>query len=257
MAPRSRTSYATPALDKALDIVELLGVRHEALTLSGIAAALGRTRGELFRIVRTLEARGYLLRETGADAYRLTNRLFLTGVGRPETNTLLEVAFPEMRKLARILGSCNLTVPSGDHTVMIARIEEPTAIRLVVPVGHSLPLAESASGRTYLAFLPEAERNTLLRRLGPRIAKALRPELARIRARGFELAPSRNLIGITDVSVPIFEPHGQPGAFLNLPLLRKRQTPQSIDRMLTTIQEAAARITAELTLRRRLIAAAS
>ncbi len=251
MAPRNSAPYATPALDKALDIVELLGGRSEALTLSRIAAALGRARGEIFRVVRTLEARGYLVREPGGDAYRLTNRLFLIGIGRPQTNTLLEAAFPEMRKLARVFGSCNLTVPSGDHTVMIARIEEPTAIRLVVPLGHSLPVDQSASGRTYLAFLPEAERTALLRRLGPRVVKALRPELARIRARGFELAPSRNLVGISDVCVPMFGPDGQPHAFLNLPLLRKRQSPQSVDRMLATIQNAAARITADLASRRR------
>src|SRR5690606_10794944 len=52
--------YAVPALDKAFDVVELLASTPGGATLNEIATRLGRSMGELFRIVIALERRGLL-----------------------------------------------------------------------------------------------------------------------------------------------------------------------------------------------------
>ena len=58
--------YSAPALEKGLDILELLSRRSQSLTLSQIAAALGRSVNELFRMVQVLEARGYVANSMSA-----------------------------------------------------------------------------------------------------------------------------------------------------------------------------------------------
>ena len=71
-----RIRYAAPALEKGLDILELLASVSESLTHSEIASRLGRTVTEVFRMLVCLEERGYLSR-TGADErYQLTLKLF-------------------------------------------------------------------------------------------------------------------------------------------------------------------------------------
>ena len=56
-------SYAVPALEKALDVLELLSNAQKALGLNEIAEALNRSRPELFRVMVCLHNRGYLLRD--------------------------------------------------------------------------------------------------------------------------------------------------------------------------------------------------
>src|ERR1700751_5489577 len=71
-----RIRYAAPALEKGLDILELLASVSEALTHSEIANRLGRTITEVFRMLVCLEERGYISRTTSDERYQLTLKLF-------------------------------------------------------------------------------------------------------------------------------------------------------------------------------------
>ena len=52
--------YRAPALEKGLDVLELLASAKAPLTLSQISTRLDRSVSELFRMVQVLEARGYV-----------------------------------------------------------------------------------------------------------------------------------------------------------------------------------------------------
>lgn len=239
-------AYSVPALEKAIDIVELLARAPAPLTLSAIAGALGRSPSMIFRVLRTLEGRGYVAR--GADdGYALTNRLFEQGLQRRTTASLLEVAFPEMRALAARIGqSCHISVPSGARMVTVARVEDPGAASFVIPIGFTMPVAESASGRVYLALLPAAEQAARLAALPSAGRARLEQGLRRIRRRGFELAPSAGIAGITDLSFPLLDADGRPAACLAVPLARRLREPASMPALVEEVRRAAARIDAGL-----------
>ena len=55
-----RSRYPAPALEKGLDILELLASVSQALTHSEIANRLDRTLTEVFRMLVCLEERGYI-----------------------------------------------------------------------------------------------------------------------------------------------------------------------------------------------------
>jgi DNA-binding Lrp family transcriptional regulator len=92
--------YSVPALDKGLDIVELLAGRPEGLSLKQIADALGRTPTEIFRMLNHLLHRTYVRRFEPGGIYRLSLKLFELAHRFPPTARLLEVAVPAMRQLA-------------------------------------------------------------------------------------------------------------------------------------------------------------
>src|SRR5690606_35534132 len=90
---RTDRHYAAPALEKGLDILELLSAEGDGLTQHQIAQSLGRSASEIFRMLSVLERRGYLLR--AADGvYRLSLRMFELAHRHPPIRRLLTVAMP-------------------------------------------------------------------------------------------------------------------------------------------------------------------
>ena len=71
-----RARYAAPALEKGLDILELLAAASDALTHSEIATRLRRSVPEIFRMLVCLEERGYISRMGPDERYQLTLKLF-------------------------------------------------------------------------------------------------------------------------------------------------------------------------------------
>ncbi|MDQ2765259.1 MAG: helix-turn-helix domain-containing protein, partial [Pseudomonadota bacterium] len=97
--------YRAPALEKGLDILELLAIEEKPLTVSAIVQRLGRSTGELFRMIQVLEHRGFVAQDGGG--YVLTTRLFELGLKRPPVRNLAEIAMPVMRQLSSKIGqSC-------------------------------------------------------------------------------------------------------------------------------------------------------
>src|SRR5689334_16383793 len=72
----ARPAYSAPALEKGLDILELLAEERLPLTMRQIGDRLGRSKNELFRMIMVLLSRGYIAREERTDAFVLTQRLF-------------------------------------------------------------------------------------------------------------------------------------------------------------------------------------
>ena len=67
--------YSAPALEKGLDVLEILAAQPHSLSLQEIANRLQRTSNELFRMLDVLVRRGYLSRLPDST-YALTLRLF-------------------------------------------------------------------------------------------------------------------------------------------------------------------------------------
>jgi DNA-binding IclR family transcriptional regulator len=242
--------YRAPALDKGLDILELLAHAQAPFTMTGVAAAIGYSKGEIFRMLQVLEERGYIAR-VNDSGYVLTNRLFLLGMERPPVKSLVEAALPVMHRLAReVLQPCHLVVASGDQMVVIARIEPPDDLGFVVRVGHRLPLSRSTSGSVLFAFQSDEVRahwldlmdaaGTLQRRKGF-IAQA-----DSIRAQGYAMLPSSDVDAVTDLSAPILR-HGTAAGALTIPYVERRPVKVSMKNVLERLRKAVAEISQELT----------
>ena len=116
----AESRYRAPALEKGLEILELLSGQREPLTMAAISERLGRSTSEIFRMLQVLEQKGYIEKSPSGDGYRITNRLFTLGMAQPPVQTLVETALPVMRRLANAIGqSCHLAVPSSDQIVVI------------------------------------------------------------------------------------------------------------------------------------------
>ena len=75
-----RVSYAAPALEKGLDILELLASSGRPMGTRQLAEELGRSKNEIFRMVHVLLGRGYIQRDPATDLLMLSNKLFTLGM---------------------------------------------------------------------------------------------------------------------------------------------------------------------------------
>jgi DNA-binding IclR family transcriptional regulator len=205
---KAAVRYEAPALEKGLDILELLAGTTTAMNLSRISAAVGRSRSEMYRVLQVLERRHYLERQPDDDRYSLTNRLFLLGMERPAVKGLLEIALPMMHRLSEeIQQSCHLVVPSDQYMVVIARVESPYDLGLVVRIGHRRPLLEATSGMVLVAFQSEMVRAHWLQKYGTATRRpsraTLQETLTTIREQGYAAIPSTVVPGVTDLSAPV------------------------------------------------------
>ncbi|WP_121118259.1 IclR family transcriptional regulator [Croceibacterium ferulae] len=234
-----RGSYTAPALEKAFLIIELLASRPQGMLISEMATALGRSLGELFRIVVVMEEAGYLEKSPADDRYRVTYKFLDIAYRATPARRLTAAALPEMQALALTTGqSCHLVVVEGADGLVIAREENPGTRGFALRMGASIDLVTSCSGKVLLAFAAATEAGRLLDRVelvrGSPIGRAgLAEDLEQVRAAGYALRESPITRGVTDISYPIFSFGGTCMAALTVPFLELIDGSQSV-----TIKEA-------------------
>jgi len=242
--------YRAPALEKGLDVLELLAAQGGPLTTSQMAAHLGRSVSELFRMVLALEYRGYIALAEGREGYELTNKLFALGMAQTANRTLLDAALPVMNELTRNIGqSCHLAVPSGDQVVVVARIESPRDLGFSVRVGYRRPLLDAASGLVLFGHQSEAEQAVWRERLSANQSpERLESFVAKAEAaaqEGLVRSPSNFVDGVTDLCVPVLGAQGAV-ATLNVPFIISSPLPASVEEVIERLHEASARIAEQL-----------
>ena len=198
-------AYQVPAVDKALDILELLGDASQGMSLTGIAAALGRTKQELFRVLVRLQERGYLVRDD-AQVFRLSTKLFEIGSQHAGTQFLIARAMPHMERLARrIRQSCHLNIIAQNRMLVVARAEGDADVMLAVRIGATFELHRRVSGLVGLSLLPEHRREEYWKQAGetPASVRMYETQLAQIRKQGYAHEDSPIVLGVKDCAVAI------------------------------------------------------
>ncbi|ODT09627.1 MAG: hypothetical protein ABS35_42780 [Kaistia sp. SCN 65-12] len=240
-------NYGVPALDKALDILELLAGSREGMTLGEVAAAVDRSVNQIYRTLVTLERRGYLHRARPSGLYFLSMMMFELAHRQEPMRGLIDMALPAMRSLSEAIGqSCNLSIHEAGRVVVIAQIDSPSAFGFRVRAGATFPLLESPTGRLLMAFEPEERLSPWLGALDAAGASKMAASFAAIRERGFEEEKDALQPGVTDLAFPIRSRDGRVVAALTVPYVATSYSRRPIADVLAAAQEAAAAINAAI-----------
>ncbi len=226
--------YRAPALDKGLDILELLAREPGGMTRSEIVKAMGKSPSEIYRMLERLVARNYVSRSFEGDRYALTMKLFHLGATYPPLRRLVMNAQPLMDDFAnKALQSIHLVVEDMGQAHVIAQASSRSPWEFRLRIGALLDLLGTSSGKTLLAFQDDADAEHILkaasggrRKIPPEMAE----EFAIIKKQGYRLGASQQLVGVTDISVPIRSANGRTIAVLTCPFLpRVEAMPQDAD----------------------------
>jgi DNA-binding IclR family transcriptional regulator len=234
--------YTAPALEKGLDILEVLSRSQHPMTQKDLAAHVGRSVGEIYRMIQCLVSRNYVAQID--DSYAVTTKLFELSHLNPPTHRLLLEATPIMNKLASEFDqSCHLTVYNRGKQVVIAKVDTPSGMGFSLRVGSDLDVLISVSGRVLVAFQDEETRKlrvfeSLQRSPDQRADSQIDAVLDHIRSRGYESAPSSQVRGLYALSFPILDSRNHASAALTIPYAERID--QSQRKPINEIQEALA-----------------
>jgi DNA-binding IclR family transcriptional regulator len=213
-------AYSAPALEKGLDILEMLCSSDVPMSQKDIALRLGRSVGEIYRMLTCLVGRNYVAQVD--DSYTVTTKLFELSHINPPTHRLLVEANPIMQRLASALDqSCHLTIYGQGKQVVLCKADTPSGMGFSVRAGAELDVLISASGRVLLAFQDMETRTLRIQEAVQRRPEQFDPQMEQmletVRASGFESIPSVQVRGLYAVSFPVLDTQGHAIAALTVP----------------------------------------
>src|SRR5450830_65328 len=214
----------------------------QGMRVTHIAKDVGLTQGTTHRLLQSLVTEGMVEQDERSKLYRLGMDLFSLAARAGNSWDLRALCRPVLLRLCGSLGDTMfLLVRSRFDAVCVDRVDGPFPIRAFTgDIGGRVALGVGQGALAILAFLPEEERDEVIRYNLPRIREFgvfdevyLRTEIERIRQTGYAARNAGLLDGMAGLAVPIFDCSGQIVAALSIGTLTSRL---SEDRLPTVVQ---------------------
>jgi len=225
-------AYFSKAIGRALDVLECFTDERTALSLKEISTGMDLPESSLFRILMTLESRGYL-HQNEDGSYRLTPRL-LYGKMHEHAEKVRQAALPHLHSLATHFDETASISYLFDNCIQVLdTVEALHQMRFTNRPGRVLPPHCSSMGKAITAFQSQEQINRivegygLIRRTPRTIADraALFQEFEMIRKRGYAVDQEESIEGGFCVGAPVVI-SGRPvisAVSLSMPVVRMNQ----------------------------------
>lgn len=242
------TDKTIPTNLRLLIVLEELAQAGLPITPTEVNAKLGLPKPTVHRLFHTLEAEGFLQRDIDGRSYAPGRRLRKLSVNVLSSLRVRTARLTILNRLAEEVGeTCNIATPDRDAMVYLDRVETKWPLRIQLPVGTSVPLHCTASGKMYLSSLPANHFDRFLaaaklEQHGPHTLTnpdALRAEVEKIRKNGFATDDQEFMDGMVAMAVPIYDDLGRMLSTLSIHAPMLRITMHDLLGFLPRLQEAA------------------
>jgi IclR family acetate operon transcriptional repressor len=202
------------ALDRGLQLLELLGEAREPMSLADLAELVQVDRSTAHRLLGTLGQRGYITQDARTRRYSLGLKTVELGRHALEGLSLRTVARRYLPELARETGeSANLVLRAGHQAVCVELAPSPSILSVTNEIGTVFAPHATASGKVLLAYAVEADRLAWLS-AAPRPAftprtitdlTVLASHLQQVARQGYAVDDEESHLGVRCVAAPIYD----------------------------------------------------
>lgn len=210
MVRREKTNYVIQSVSHALDVLEQFTGEPDELGVTELSKRLKLHKNNVFRLLATLEARGYIEQNKANENYRLgigclrIGQRFVTQIG------LLRQARPVMTQVMKASReTAYIAVMRSGVAVPLDAVEAEQPVRMASRIGDALPLHCTAVGKLHLAFADDGTRNALPEAL-PKFTErtvverqTLVQQLKKIAENGYAIDLGEQIEDVRSVAVPI------------------------------------------------------
>ncbi|MEV0719093.1 IclR family transcriptional regulator [Asanoa sp. NPDC050611] len=209
------------SLDRALDLIETLAGHPHGVSLTIAAKQLGIPKSGAFRVLNTLEQRGYVVQDPRTEHYALGPRFLYLALAVERGSDVRSVATPFLRALRDELNeTVYLAVPANRMMAYIDKFPSTRSLQMSAQVGEHAMLHCTAQGKAYLAALDVAQRKQIaesldyVRRTERTIQTPdeLLAELERVARRGYAVNDIENEPEVRCVGAAVRDRSGAPVA---------------------------------------------
>lgn len=209
---RAKAEYRIQSVDRAFDLLEAFNSGEGVLGVTDLAHRLGLSKNRTFRLLATLECRGYIEQDKRTGNYRLGLKTFELASVFLHHLGLRRQAQPILEEL---VATCDetayLAVLDGPEIVYLLMQETTQTVRITPRVGYRLPAYCTAAGKIQLAYeslghLTEIFRGYPLRKLTVNTIadlEALRAHLQAMAKQGYALDNEECEEGVRCVAAPV------------------------------------------------------
>jgi DNA-binding IclR family transcriptional regulator len=214
--PRGEPANRSSA-GRSLRLLALLADEGRAQTLAELSLRVGLPKATTHRLCAQLLASGHLARDIDERSFVVgpsLRRLALDTLNHGSTRALRHAVLVDL--VDKVGETCNFTTLDGASVLYLDRVEAPWPWRLTMDIGVHVPLHCTASGKLFLAFMPEVERDAVIKHLAlPRLtantltsARDLRAECEAIVRNGHALDREEFITGLVALAVPVRDAQG-------------------------------------------------
>src|SRR5713226_6840817 len=212
MVRREKTNYVIQSVAHALDVLEQFFGEADELGVTELSKRLKLHKNNVFRLLATLEARGYIEQNKATENYRLGIKCLHLGRRYIHHMGLVRQARPILADVARkCRESAFVAVARRDGVVPLEAAEpEDRMVRITPPIGQTLPLHCTAIGKAHLAFdLDEQYRSILPEHLDRYTSKTiversvLFEQLNAVAREGYAVDTGEYFEDVASIAVPI------------------------------------------------------
>ncbi len=237
--------FTVRAAERALDIL-LCFVEKSEWSLTEIAQHTGLNKSTVYRLLVTLEGKGFLRRNPDTERYRLGFRIWELSANLSQSDDPAVLFLPEMERLRDELEeTVSLYIRDGMERVRIQAVESRQTIRRVAPIGARMPLAVGASSKVLVAYASPETREAILN--DPSWPESVdreqyRRQLEEIRRKGYATSMEEREAGASAVAAPVLNRSGEIIAALAVSGPVGRLTQEKMESFAPRIREAARRM---------------
>lgn len=246
---------SVPAIEKGMIILEELAKSQNGLSVSELTRNLSLPKSSTYGLLLTLERMGYLHRNENTGRYMFGMKIFTLANMAMNGLNLRKLASPYIRTLMK---KTNLTVHMAileqNEAVIIEKIESPYIPKVETWVGKRMGIHCTAAGKALISDWQEEDIDRLIHHGLPRYnentivsPKKLKEELALVRKHGYSFDAEEETIGSRCIGAPIYNQTGRVVAAISLVGYKKQIYRETLDPLILSVKETAAKISQELT----------
>jgi IclR family KDG regulon transcriptional repressor len=211
MVRREKTNYVIQSVAHALDVLEQFFGETDELGVTELSKRLKLHKNNVFRLLATLEARGYIEQNRVTGNYRLGIKCLHLGHRYIHHMGLVRQARPILADVAkRCHESTLVAVARRDGVVPLESAEpEDRIVRITPPIGQALPLHCTAIGKAHLAFDPDEQNRGLPEQLERYTTRTivdraeLLAQLEAVTQAGYSVESGEYFEDVASIAVPI------------------------------------------------------
>src|SRR5512139_2008896 len=166
---REKENYLIQSVSHAFDILESFTKAEDELGVTELSKRLGLHKNNVFRLLATLEHRGYIEQNRETENYRLGPKTLQLGAIFIEQRECRRQARPVLENLTAVTGETSVVaVLRANKVIYMDSVETDRPVRAVSRIGAMLPAHCTAVGKVLLANLATTD----VERLYPETALA-------------------------------------------------------------------------------------
>jgi IclR family KDG regulon transcriptional repressor len=215
-------SQSVRAVERALDILLCFKMDRPSLSLTEIAEEVGMHKSTIHRLLATLESKRFITRDKTNGMYQLGFLFIELASIMLHDLDMQHWALPYLQSLSQQSGeTVDLAVLDNGQVVYLQVVESTQRVKIAAAVGEQLPAYCTATGKAFLAYLPEEQVRRILTNGVTRFTEKtlispedLLKDLHEIQERGFSISEQEYEKDINAVAAPIMDANGCPIAVI-------------------------------------------